>query len=162
MCERQLHWLLCNTRKDCTVSLGVPSTSIQATERICIPLTVDYCHGLVQCLMSSQIVDYMQFRFTLNLTSLTNTYFLRRTVQVLFIFLHGRLKWYTLISWIWLSSPPMSAYVSCGAFSTFITVTKGSVSSISTPITAWTYKWINKTGHLVRILQRLRGDVAEN
>ena len=44
----------------------------------------------------------------------------------------------TLISWICWSSPPMSAYVSCGAFSTFITVTRGSVSSIRTPMTAWT------------------------
>ncbi len=44
---------------------------------------------------------------------------------------------YTLISWICWSSPPMSAYVSSGAFSSFITDTIGSVSSINTPTTAW-------------------------
>jgi len=49
----------------------------------------------------------------------------------------------TLISWICWSSPPMSAYVSCGAFSSFITVTIGSVSSERTPTTAWT--WIMQT-----------------
>jgi len=45
----------------------------------------------------------------------------------------------TLISWICESRPPMSAYVSWGAFSSFITVTMGSVSSPSTPTTACTW-----------------------
>ena len=44
----------------------------------------------------------------------------------------------TLISWICWSRPPISAYVSCGAFSSFITVTIGSASSPRMPITAWT------------------------
>ncbi len=39
----------------------------------------------------------------------------------------------SLISWIWDSRPPMSAYVSRGALSTFITLTRGSVSSAKTP-----------------------------
>ena len=41
----------------------------------------------------------------------------------------------SLISWIWLSSPPTSAYDSSGALSTFITLTIGSTSSASTPTT---------------------------
>mmetsp|Transcript_7249 Transcript_7249/g.20544 ORF Transcript_7249/g.20544 Transcript_7249/m.20544 type:complete len:293 (-) Transcript_7249:389-1267(-) len=41
----------------------------------------------------------------------------------------------SLISWIWVSSPPTSAYDSSGAFSTFITETMGSVSSPRMPTT---------------------------
>lgn len=53
--------------------------------------------------------------------------------------IHAMMMGITLISWICWSSPPMSAYVSWGAFSSFITVTIGSVSSPKTPTTACTY-----------------------
>jgi hypothetical protein len=43
----------------------------------------------------------------------------------------------SLISWIYISSPPISAYVSKGALSTFITFNKGSTSSYIIPTTAW-------------------------
>ena len=41
----------------------------------------------------------------------------------------------SLISYIYSSKPPISAYVSLGAFSTFITFNNGLVSSYNTPTT---------------------------
>ena len=56
---------------------------------------------------------------------------------------------YTLISCICWSSPPMSAYDSWGAFSSFITVTMGSVSSDRTPTTACTWQHMHRTTLLI-------------
>ena len=56
---------------------------------------------------------------------------------------------YTLISCICWSSPPMSAYDSWGAFSSFITVTMGSVSSDRTPTTACTWQHMHRSTLLI-------------
>mmetsp|Transcript_28891 Transcript_28891/g.85982 ORF Transcript_28891/g.85982 Transcript_28891/m.85982 type:complete len:264 (-) Transcript_28891:458-1249(-) len=49
----------------------------------------------------------------------------------------------SLISWICVSRPPMSAYDSTGALSTFITLTIGSASSASRPTIELTLLWVS-------------------
>ena len=59
----------------------------------------------------------------------------------------------SLISWICVSNPPMSAYDSSGALSTFITETIGSVSSASRPTIELTWAWERRrvTAHLADV-----------